>query len=273
MILKRVIDFEPYLEAAGEVQEIHLGRVPFDHIPTDVFRFRNLKKLTMTAGLSRHYRRDLGIPEGPWENLQQLEVLTIGRSGISSLPDNLGKLAALRELHLSYNHIREIPHSIGGLQQLEKLYLNGNKIEHFPLVLLGLEKLRSLDLSFNFLNRLPDEIASLENLEELNLRDSPMADHLEHNLKVLTHLPNLKKLNISTISRETPTAWKTLPEIWGQFKSLEQINLNNNPILELPKALLSLSTIKRISIPEELYVELEERDQLTPPLSNWEDFD
>jgi Leucine-rich repeat (LRR) protein len=63
-----------------------------------------------------------------------------------SLPDSIGRLSRLRELHLRNNKLTSLTESIGMLQELRHIDLRGNPLEYLPDAIAGLPRLEKLDL-------------------------------------------------------------------------------------------------------------------------------
>ncbi|MGC2500432.1 MAG: leucine-rich repeat domain-containing protein, partial [Acidobacteriaceae bacterium] len=62
------------------------------------------------------------------------------------LPECVGHLAQLRELHLRNNRLTGLPDAIGGLRELRQIDLRGNPLTSIPECLTQLEKLDKIDL-------------------------------------------------------------------------------------------------------------------------------
>ena len=58
--------------------------------------------------------------------LQDLEVLYLNDLGLTSLPDALGDLTNLKELHIWGNDLTTLPDSIRNLQNLRVINISGN---------------------------------------------------------------------------------------------------------------------------------------------------
>src|SRR3990170_83578 len=93
--------------------------------------------------------------------------LAINRVGLTSLPERLGELTALRELYLYGNRISRLPESLGGLVELTRLDLEGNGLTALPRGLSSWHKLEKLWCGHNALTDLPEDIGELSALQEL----------------------------------------------------------------------------------------------------------
>lgn len=70
--------------------------------------------------------------------LHDLEVLYLNDLGLRELPESIGELKQLRELHLWGNELTSLPDSIGQLENLRVIHLSGNPLESIPDALLSL---------------------------------------------------------------------------------------------------------------------------------------
>jgi Leucine-rich repeat (LRR) protein len=59
---------------------------------------------------------------GSIEDLSLVKFLDVHDNKLTSLPANLGGMAALHTLNLEGNRLKELPNSIGNLKALEALY-------------------------------------------------------------------------------------------------------------------------------------------------------
>ena len=100
---------------------------------------------------------------------EDVEKLVLSRQRIGVLPENIARLANLKELRLFKSNLHELPATIGGLDKLEELVLSDNKLKELPPEIGKLKNLKRLSLHHNQLTHLPKEIGNLENLEVLNL--------------------------------------------------------------------------------------------------------
>ena len=85
-------------------------------------------------------------------------VLYISLCRLSSLPAEIGKLANLQSLSLSFNHLGSLPAEIGKLTNLQSLNLRNNRLSSLPKEIGKLANLQSLNLQDNQLDSLPPEI-------------------------------------------------------------------------------------------------------------------
>jgi Leucine-rich repeat (LRR) protein len=109
--------------------------------------------------------------------------LNLSELGLTELPPEIGNLAYLQDLLLSYNYLHELPPEMGNLTNLQRLYLNGNQLVSLPSEIGNLDNLQILNLRDNQLASLPPEISHLNALRILDLRDNQI-QHLPAELSL-----------------------------------------------------------------------------------------
>ena len=77
---------------------------------------------------------------------------------LANVPPEIGQLAQLTWLCLSYNQLTSVPPEIGQLAQLTRLFLNNNQLTSVPESLRGLSKLKALFLHDNPPLKLPASV-------------------------------------------------------------------------------------------------------------------
>lgn len=79
-------------------------------------------------------------------NLSELYI-TNDKEGVSTIPEEMGRLKNLKKLGLFGNNISELPASMGELSQLEELYIDANPIEKLPESIGDLKGLKILGIA------------------------------------------------------------------------------------------------------------------------------
>ena len=73
------------------------------------------------------------------ENGRVVELNLVERGLTGAVPAEIGRLSALRELHLYGNQLTSVPAEIGQLTSLRKLWLYNNKLTSVPVAIRELE--------------------------------------------------------------------------------------------------------------------------------------
>jgi hypothetical protein len=107
-------------------------------------------------------------------NLIALKNLNAGINQLTSLPESIGNLIALENLNLGINKLTTLPKGIGNLIALKNLNLSQNQLTFLPESIENLILLENLDLSKNQFTSLPESINNLEKIRNLDLRDNPI---------------------------------------------------------------------------------------------------
>jgi Leucine-rich repeat (LRR) protein len=109
-----------------------------------------------------------------WAIAQEETSLDLAGLGLTSLPAEIGKLTAVRQLSLRHNQLTSLPPEIGNLHHLQQLSLANNLLTSLPPELGQLTQLTHLNLRHNQLTQLPIELLRLTELQMLQLQDNPL---------------------------------------------------------------------------------------------------
>ncbi|MGE8949003.1 leucine-rich repeat domain-containing protein [Leptospira interrogans] len=123
------------------------------------------------------------------KNPQNVRILNLSGSKLTTLPGEIGKLQNLQLLNLDDNQLIALPKEIGQLQNLESLDLEHNQLNALPKEIGKLQKLQTLNLKYNQLATLPEESKQLKNLKKLYLHNNPLPSEKIERIRKL--LPNV----------------------------------------------------------------------------------
>ena len=109
----------------------------------------------------------------PILNCSNLEFLTINRTSISSIPDEIENLQKLKKLSIS-SKLTAISDSICKLSDMRYLSFGGNRsLTHIPDSIIKMKKLLHFDISSTKIEQLPEGMAELP-LEKVLIYNSPI---------------------------------------------------------------------------------------------------
>ncbi|NWC45096.1 protein kinase [Pseudomonas edaphica] len=161
-----------------------------------------IKRLDLSCGLTE-------FPPEIFELADSLEILNLTGNALSSLPDDLYRLAHLRVLFCSDNAFTELPACLGQCANLSMIGFKANQISHVPAAALP-PQLRWLILTDNCISQLPGELGERPLLQKLMLAGNHLTD-LPHSL---LNCKNLELLRIaSNRFTQLPPWLLTLPSL------------------------------------------------------------
>lgn len=135
--------------------------------------------------------------------------LDLSDLGLTRLPDAIGRLTHIKELHLDSNELTELPEAIGNLTNLRALFVSRNRLGSLPTTIGALTKLTVLNLHYNQLEELPHTIGELISLEKLRLEGN--------NLQSLpTELAEIPKLGLIFVDKTDISRDSLLRDGWPQ---------------------------------------------------------
>ena len=188
------------------------------------------------------------------------QIWMVGQN-IKELPKSIGALDTLKILNLNYNQLKTLPEEIGEPLFLEKLLVKNNNITTLPETIGALTRLRHLNFTRNELDLLPCSITELKRLKLLNL-----------NFNNLQNLPNKfgDLMSLEKIFCDY-NQLQNLPDTFHKLRNLERIDLQGNKLKTISRALLSLNSIKLISLSKE-YLDRETINLIEPIKSDYTKF-
>jgi Leucine-rich repeat (LRR) protein len=183
-------------------------------IPQVLSKFPSLRSLNLANNEIRN------LSSQSLSLISNLFTLDLTNNGLTSLPDDMGKVGNLKQLGLKNNDLTSLSESIGDLKNVTHLDLSNNKLKTLPDSIGQMTKLEELDLSNNELETLPDSIGDLTNLKVLKLTQNQL---------------------------------KTLPTSIAKLTNLKLIFVDRNPLESIPNEVndKNLPSLEFVHIDEE----------------------
>lgn len=232
----------------------------FEEIPEGIRHFENLEILSMPRNRIRTIPAWIG-------EMKKLRGLYLGRNRIESLPGEIGACTMLEQLSLDKNLLNHLPEPLTTLPHLEKLYLDGNRLTRLPEGIAALKSLTTLSVSGNLLTAIPQEITGLGKVDTLVLSGNriselpPGLDQL-HALRLLDVSSN----PIANTDFTLPVSLKrfsvvngqlrTFPEALKNCRQLEELQLVQSQIQAIPEWITALPNLKKLDLRGNQLVEI-----------------
>ncbi|XP_067629202.1 protein flightless-1 isoform X2 [Eurosta solidaginis] len=157
------------------------------------------------------------------KQMNRVQWLTLDKTQLCEIPEELGNLFKLEHLSLKYNGLEKLFGELTELSCLRSLNLRHNQIKNsgIPPELFRLEELTTLDLSHNKLKEVPEGLERAKSLLVLNLSNNQIKS-IPNTLFI--HLTDLLFLDLSKNHLET------LPPQTRRLANLQTLNLADNPL-------------------------------------------
>lgn len=177
------------------------------------------------------------LPEeiGALSGLNQLHLV---ENQLASIPGSIGRLRHLTVLSFAWNVLRELPAEIGLLSGLNELYLDNNQLASLPAEFGQLRNLKRLFLHQNQLRALPESFGFLRQLRWLTLDENRLAEFPS----VLCQLDALEVLSIKGNPMEV------LPATIAGMRGLRRLFIGGSRLRRLPIALASLENLEVLEV-------------------------
>ncbi|XP_052143156.1 receptor-like protein 3 [Oryza glaberrima] len=269
----------------GKCSSLRMLRVGQNNIigtlPDDLFRATSLEYLSFP---NNHLQGI--IDDALMIKLSNLGFLDLGGNRFSGkIPDSIGQLKRLEELHMEENNISgELPPTLGDCTNLVTINLKKNKLkgELAKVNFSTLPNLKILDLSSNyFIGTIPESIYSCSNLTWLRLSTNKLHGELTkkiENLKSITFislsynnfknitntlhiLKNLRNLTVLLLGGNFMHEAMPEDETIDGFKNIQGLGINDCALTgKIPNWLSKLRSLQLLA----LY-----NNQLSGPIPTW----
>jgi len=175
-------------------------------------------------------RKLAAVPEAV-RSRPDLTHLGLQKNNLRTLPDWIGELTALTSLYVGDNPLEALPDAVGTLPALDRLVLDATPLRALP------EGLAQSPMRFLHLNGMTELdwprcfalLARCPRLSSLAINSNPvMAEHLDG----LLHLSPLRHVYL------TKCGLTTVPEVLGEMPGLIEVSLADNPVKNIPDALV-----------------------------------
>lgn len=170
---------------------------------------------------------------------KELSSLNLSSLNLREIPKELYTLKKLTYINMENNQIEIIPDEIENLKFLEGINLSKNKIYKVSDNVNKLFKLKSLNLSNNLIVELGGDYSDMQNLEVINLTSNRIS-------KFPFGFSNCIKLKDLYLENNNLKELNGLIE--GNFVNLVTLDLNKNSIIDLPKSIMYLESLRRLKI-------------------------
>ncbi len=104
--------------------------------------------------------------------------LWLSYSKITNIPDSIGNLKFLKELHLRHCNVKFLPESIGNLKSLKILDLTQCSLSSLPKSFKELQNLEKLYIYNNLFDSIPESIRHIKNLKFIDIYDEDFPEIL-----------------------------------------------------------------------------------------------
>ncbi|XP_050537714.1 protein artichoke-like [Daktulosphaira vitifoliae] len=190
------------------------------------------------------------------EDNDSLISLTVSNNMLDHLPPEMNSLKALRYFYCAGNQLTTLNNTLSRSKKLVWLDLTGNKIEELDSnEFQEASQMATLELSNNRIRRLNKSLLPLNILSELNLSHNNMTEFSFAEIK------GLKDLKIVDLSHNKISKLSGHTEILSEpVTGVEHLKLDQNELISLGGTLIGITTLKRLNISHNKFIELSPYD-------------
>ena len=181
-------------------------------------KLAGLQRLDLSAGLTE-------FPPEIYDLADSLEILNLSGNALSTLPEDLPRLARLRVLFCSDNQFEQLPEVLGACPNLTMVGFKANRIRHVPAAALP-PALRWLILTDNAVASLPPELGRCDQLQKLMLAGNRLSTLPEE----MAACANLELLRIAA------NRFAALPDWLLTLPRLSWLAFAGNPFCDISEA-------------------------------------
>ncbi len=256
--LSRVSDLNVLPESISELEslkDLTIIDCSLAALPKNLGNLTSLEILYLVAPSKTFFNRPPDsikrlklLPEYICE-LIHLKKLDLDNHDLLMLPENFGNLTSLETLFLNENNISSLPESFGNLSFLRKLFLKNNNLTNLPNIFGNLNSLKELDLDGNNLIKLPENFGNLSSLETLqigNLKMKVTSVKIDSDMSKV--FPGQGRFENDVKVDLRPNTLLSLPESFGNLKSLKDLYLRGNQLETLPDSFRKLKKLETLDI-------------------------
>lgn len=118
---------------------IELQDNEISELPVSFFTLKNLQRINLS-------KNKLNRIDGEFNNLNKLKILLLSdNKQITNLPDGICSLTSLVNLPINETSISTLPNCIGKMNNLRDLHISNTLVKDFPIEILNAPKLETID--------------------------------------------------------------------------------------------------------------------------------
>ncbi|MGL5626241.1 MAG: leucine-rich repeat domain-containing protein [Candidatus Rhabdochlamydia sp.] len=201
----------------GKITHLSFKNCDIVHLPKEVFKLRNLRKLDLSLNLIEVLPESIKV----WRRLKKLNLCY---NDLTYLPHNGVKhLKKIKNLNVSANKLTSLPRAIGLLKNLKNLNAEENYLEELPKEICRCTFLENLNVSSNNLSVLPEGIKHLAALIKFSAADNELRySSKELQTLELHNWKQIKKVDLSQNDLHTTTEF--LRTLWPNATTIKHSN-------------------------------------------------